>query len=161
MPEGIRFGTPEDLPRLIEVSLASFGEITWQRTVDRLFGPLNGHDWRERWRRRVEKAMREQTFLVLVENGEILGYACGTVDGAIGVGHLDILAVDPPAQGKGFGRRLLRAIQEYFLSQGATHITFESLVDNETANSLYRKEGFHQVASHFNWFKKIEPGTPG
>jgi len=159
MPESIRFATAEDLPRLIEVSLASFGEITWQRTVDRLFGPLNGYDWRDRWRRRVERALAEQTFLAAVENERIVGYACGTVDRSLGLSHIDILAVDPAAQGRGHGRRLLSAILDYFRSQGATHVTLESLVDNEAANALYRKEGFHQVASHFNWFRKITAGS--
>jgi len=155
----IRPAHSADLPRLIEVSLASFGPITWQRTVDDRFGPLKGHDWKDRWRRRVEKAFQEQTILVLEQDGKFLGYACGTVDAAIGLGHIDILAVDPSAQGRGHGRRLLHAIEEHFLAHGATHLTLESLVDNEPANSLYRAEGYQQLAQHFNWVKKI--GPPG
>lgn len=151
----IRLGAPDDLPRLIEISLAAFGEVTWQRAVDREFGPLKGLDWRERWRRRVEKGMREQTFLLLVEQNVIAGYACGTVDQATGLGHLDILAVDPACQGQGHGRRLLYAFQDWVRSQGGSHLTLESLTDNETANALYRREGFLTLASHLNWFKKI------
>ena len=152
----VRLATSADLPRLIEVSLASFGPITWQRTVDRLFGPLNGHDWRNRWKRRVEKAMQEQTILVLEENGGILGYGCGTLDSALGLGHIDILAIDPAAQGKGHGRRLLRAMEGHFQRQGATHVTLESLADNETANSLYERHGYQRLAQHINWFKKLD-----
>jgi ribosomal protein S18 acetylase RimI-like enzyme len=152
----IRLGTPEDLPRLIEVSLASFGTVTWQRAVDARFGPLQGIDWRERWRRRVERAMQDQTFLVLVEEGQIAGYACGTFEPAVGLGHLDILAVDPAHQGKGYGRRLLYGFEDWVRSQGGSHLTLESLTDNETANELYRKEGYEVLASHLNWFKKIK-----
>ncbi len=151
----IRPATAADLPRLIEVSLASFGPITWQRNIDRLFGPLKGRDWRERWKRRVEKAFGEQTILVLEENGALLGYACGTVDDPIGLGHIDILAVDPGARGKGYGRRLLRAIEQHFAASGATHVTLESLSDNEVANSLYRRDGYQELARHLNWFKKL------
>jgi ribosomal protein S18 acetylase RimI-like enzyme len=151
----IRPATPADLPRLVEVSLASFGPITWQREVDRLFGPLRGQDWRDRWKRRVEKSFGEQTILVLEEDAAILAYACGTLDEAIGLGHIDILAVDPSAQGKGYGRTLLRAIEDHFASRGATHVQLESLVDNETANTLYRRHGYHQLARHINWFKKL------
>ena len=158
--EGIRFGKADDLARLIEVSLASFGTVTWQREVDRLYGPLNGLDWRERWRRRVERAMGEQTFLVLEQDGVIQGYACGALDAATGLGHIDILAVDPAAQGRGVGRRLLRAIEEHFRSLGAAHVTLESLVDNETANSLYRKDGYREMARHVNWFKRLAPPRP-
>lgn len=151
----IRPANAEDLPRLVEVCLASFGTITWQRKVDEQFGPLNRYDWRERWKRRVVKAFTDQQFLVLVEEGAILGCACGTVDKTTGLGHLDILAIDPAAQGKGRGKALLRAMEDFFASQGATHVTLESLVDNEAANALYRKEGFQPIASHYNWFKKI------
>jgi len=156
MPEIIRLAVPQDLPRLVEVSLASFGEVTWQRAVDRVFGPLNGRDWRDRWRLRVEKALQEQTILVLERGSELLGYACGTVDPAVGLGHIDILAVDPSVQGQGCGRRLLRAMEDYFLSQDAGHVSLEALVENDTANSLYRREGYRQMACHINWFKKLE-----
>ena len=154
----IRPATSQDLPRLIEVSLASFGEVTWQRAVDRLFGPLNGQDWRARWRRRVEKAFHEQQVLALVEGGEILGYACGTIDAALGLAHLDILAVDPAAQGRGYGRQLLLAFEQHALREGASHLTLESLVDNETANAMYRRHGYRSLAQHHNWFKKLGPG---
>ncbi len=150
-----RLATPDDLPRLIAVSVASFGPVTWQREVDRLFGPLNGHDWQDRWRRRVEKAFREQVILVLVEGEQILGYACGTLDAALGLAHLDALAVDPAGQGQGYGCRLLHAFEDHFRAQGATHLTLESLIENETANALYRREGYQVLAQHFNWFKKL------
>ena len=147
---------PADLPRLIEVSLASFAPITWQRAVDEKFGLLNGHDWQDRWRRRVEKALREQTILVLEAEGAVLGYACGTVDAALGLAHLDILAVDPAAQGRGAGRLLLREAERYFASRGATHLTLESLNTNVAANALYQAEGYCTLACHWNWFKKLD-----
>lgn len=150
-----RPAVPGDLPRIIEVSLAAFETVTWQRTVDRVFGPLKGLDWRERWRLRMAKAFQEETFLVLEESEQIIGYACGTLDDATGVGHIDILAVDPAARRRGCGRHLLSAMEELFRSQGATHVTLESLVDNETANSLYRRTGYQQLAQHINWFKKL------
>lgn len=152
----IRPATAADLPRLIEVSLASFGPITWQRAIDEKFGPLQGHDWQDRWRRRVATALQEQDFLVLEEDSQLLGYACGVVDPVTALGHLDILCIDPAAQGRGFGRLLLRAIQQHFASQGATHVTLESLTGNDTANALYRAEGFEILANHWNWFKKID-----
>ena len=155
----IRPATAADLPRLVEISLASFGPITWQRAIDEKFGPLHGHDWQDRWHRRVEKAFQAQDFLVLEEDGRLLGYACGVVDPAIALGHLDILCIDPAGQGRGLGRLLLRAIQQHFASQGATHVTLESLTDNHTASALYRAEGFEILANHWNWFKKIDLST--
>lgn len=156
----IRFASPADLPRITEVALAAFGPITWQVTIDRLYGPLNGHDWRERWKQRMEKAFAEQTILVLEEGNAIVGFACGDLNEAFGLAHIDILAVDPAAHGKGYGRTLLQAIEDHFASLGARHVTLESLADNEVANSLYDRSGYQRVAHHVNWFKKLERG-PG
>lgn len=155
----IRPATAADLPRLVEISLASFGPITWQRAIDEKFGPLRGHDWQDRWRLRVEKAWQDQDFLVLEEDGQLRGYACGVVDAAVALGHLDILCIDPAAQGRGLGHLLLRAIQQHFAARGATHVTLESLSHNDTANALYRAEGFAVLANHWNWFKKIDLST--
>lgn len=152
----IRAAIPTDLSKLIEISLASFGPITWQRAVDRIFGPLNGQDWQARWRRRIEKAAGEQTILVLEEDGAMLGYTGGTLDPALRLAHIDILAIDPSAQGKGHGRRLLSAMEDHFRSQGAAHVTLESLIDNDVANSLYERHGYQRLAQHINWFKKLE-----
>ncbi|MBI3698618.1 MAG: hypothetical protein HY238_27740, partial [Acidobacteria bacterium] len=54
------------------------------------------------------------------------------------------------------GLLLLRAMEEHFLGRGASHVTLESLTGNETANALYRREGYQDLARHINWFKKIE-----
>jgi len=151
----IRPANPEDLHRLVDLSLAAFESVTWQRAVDREFGPLQGLDWRERWKRRVAKAFLEQTFLVLEEEGNILGYVCGTVDRHTSLGHIDILAVDPAAQGQGHGRSLLRGMEEHFQANGAAFVSLEALVDNEGANSLYGAEGYRELARHINWFKKL------
>jgi len=60
-----------------------------------------------------------------------------------------------PIHGQGHGRRLLRAFEDHFRALGATYLTLESLTDNETANALYRQEGYQVLAQHFNWFKKL------
>jgi ribosomal protein S18 acetylase RimI-like enzyme len=152
----IRRATREDFTAVTDVALASFAAVTWQRTVDELYGPLNGHDWQARWRRRMERALREQVCLVLESSGQIIGFACGWVDSALSLAHLDLIGITPAAQGQGHGRRLLRAMEEAFRAQGAAFLTLESLIANDTANALYKAEGFLQVASHWNWFKKID-----
>src|ERR1051326_593832 len=123
----IRLATPADLPRITEIALAAFGSITWQVTIDRLYGPLNGHDWQARWVARMEKAFREQMIFVLEDDGAILGFACGTLNKTFGLGNIDILAVDPVSHGNGHGRQLLKAIEDQFSSLGATHVQLESL----------------------------------
>lgn len=40
------------------------------------------------------------------------------------VGHIDLLAVDPPAQGEGRGRALVRAAEEWLRGQGARQARF-------------------------------------
>ena len=52
MPLAFRLAAPQDYEPLEKLTLESIEPITWLRTVDARFGPLNGLDWRARWRLR-------------------------------------------------------------------------------------------------------------
>jgi GNAT superfamily N-acetyltransferase len=51
------------------------------------------------------------------------GVAFASTSGA-GVGHIDLIAVDPAARGRGIGRALAEAAQEWLRSEGATEARF-------------------------------------
>ncbi|MCC6857367.1 MAG: GNAT family N-acetyltransferase [Bryobacterales bacterium] len=150
-----RSPTPADFPRLEELILASFEPVTWARTSDALFGPLNGKDWKERWRSRIHKIFETQIMLLGETGGGIAAFSSGTLDAETCLGYIDLLAVDPGCQGRGFGREMLRAMLRHLKAQGAVHAYLDCLTTNETGNSLYRSEGFVEVACHIRWFLKI------
>jgi len=146
---------PSDFERLEKMILASFEPVTWARKVDEVFGPLNGKDWRERWRSRIRKIFASQILLVGEAEGAIAAFASGTLDTEFCLAYIDLLAVDPRFQGRGFGREMLRGMLRHLKQQGAVHAHLDCLTTNETGNDLYRSEGFVEAACHIRWFIKI------
>ncbi|HWB96488.1 MAG TPA: GNAT family N-acetyltransferase [Bryobacteraceae bacterium] len=155
MPLEFRLARPSDYDQLEQLTIDSFEPITWLKRADQHFGPLNGHDWRNRWQLRFRKAFDTQQVLVGEDQGEIVAFASGTVDPDTLLGFIDLLGVDTRHQGKGYGRAMLRGMLQFMKSQGAVHCSLECLTDNDKGNSLYRAEGFEEVARSIRWFIKI------
>jgi ribosomal protein S18 acetylase RimI-like enzyme len=86
----------------------------------------------------------------------IAAAATGTIDAAVALGFIDLLAVDKRHQGKGYGRQMLRGMLDYFRSQGMQQANLECLTDNERGNALYSSEGWEIVASSHRWFIRLE-----
>ena len=150
-----RLAEPADYEALETLTLDSFGPITWIRKVDERFGPLNGTDWRQRWKTRFRHAFDTQRVLVGEADGAIAAFASGTIDQQACLGYIDLLAVDRRFRGQGYGREMLRGMLAYFKEQGCRHAHLECLSDNDPGNSLYRSEGWVEMARSVRWFTEI------
>ena len=73
----------------------AIGPITWFRKIDEIHGPLNGLDWRERWRRRLQDVFARQTMLVGECEDGIVAFASGAYAAAVRSAYIDLLAVRP------------------------------------------------------------------
>lgn len=80
---------------------------------------------------------------VLREADGILGY--GVLSVAADEAHVLNLCIDPLAQGRGRGRRLLRALLEIAHGRGARRIFLEVRPSNPGAIALYHDEGFNEI----------------
>lgn len=147
---------PEDHARVSGLVIAAFEPITYFRKLDQRFGPLGGMDWRARWEIKVRKAFETEIALVGEEDGSLAAFASGTLEAETGLAFLDLLAVDPACQGKGYGGAMLRLWLDHVKGLGATSANLDCLTDNDNANDLYRSEGFVEVARQIRWFKKLE-----
>jgi ribosomal protein S18 acetylase RimI-like enzyme len=150
-----RLAQAGDFDRIEKLILGSFEPITWMKKADERYGPLNGHDWPQRWRYRVEEAFAHQTVLVGEADSEVAAVATGSLDARTLQGWIELLAVDQKFQGLGYGREMLHGMVEHFRSLGAKYISLECLADNDTGNALYQSEGFEEVARSVRWFKKL------
>ncbi|MCS6953494.1 MAG: GNAT family N-acetyltransferase [Bryobacterales bacterium] len=155
MPLRFRVAEPADYEEVERLLLASFEPVTWFRRVDEQFGPLNGRDWRERWRLRVAHIFRTQTVLLGEDETRLVAVATGDVDPILRLGYIELLAVAPEAQGRGYGREMLRGMLRHMKQQGALYASLDCLAENDRANSLYRSEGFREVACHIRWLVRI------
>ncbi len=77
-------------------------------------------------------------------NGNVIGrpvHVAGKEVRAI----LTTIAVDPSCQGAGLGRRLVEALEAYFLEHGIRTYRLDTLTENHPAREFYRRLGFKQV----------------
>lgn len=154
-----RLAEPADLPLLRQMIIDSFEPITWFKHLDERFGPLNGCDWRRRWELRLDKVFASQMILVGEVDGEVVAAATGAYDAEPALGFIDLLAVKPSAQGRGYGRTMLRGMLAHLRSLGARYCHLECLTDNDVGNALYRAEGWQLVAQSNRWFIELD-GDP-
>jgi ribosomal protein S18 acetylase RimI-like enzyme len=150
-----RLATESDHAALEKLVIDSFEPITWQKNLDAKIGPLNGCDWRQRWANRLQKIFATQIVLVGEFDNQLAAMASATIDRQSALGHIDVLCVGAGFQGRGFGRQILRGISEHLKTAGCHYVQLECLTTNEPGNSLYKSEGFQEVARHIRWFKTL------
>lgn len=155
MPLRFRLTRPEEYEHLEEMIIDSFAPVTWFRTLEERFGPLNGVGWRERWKKRFRHVFDTQIILVGENEDGPAALATGTIDDQARLGYIDLLGVDRRYQGRGYGRAMLHGMMEHMRQMGALYVNLDCLVDNDRANHLYRSEGFQEVARHIRWFAKL------
>jgi ribosomal protein S18 acetylase RimI-like enzyme len=155
MPLDFRLAAASEYPQIQDMVIDSFEPITWSKKLDARVGPLNGRDWRARWQARMCKIFETQIILVGESAGEICAMSSGTFDRDAALAYIDLLAVDGRFRRKGYGREMLRGMMAHMKGLGAQYVNLECLTDNDTANALYRAEGFEEVARQIRWFRRI------
>ncbi|WP_432494005.1 ribosomal protein S18-alanine N-acetyltransferase [Kineococcus gypseus] len=98
-----------------------------------------------------ELAAPGRTYLVALEGEEVLGYAGLAVSGADA--DVQTIGVARGAQGRGLGRRLLRALLTAARDAGATRVLLEVRADNAPAQALYASEGFEVLARRARYYQ--------
>ena len=99
------------------------------------------------------RALKAKSAVLLVaeEGGTVMGYSLLRIRGR--QGHLESLAVDPPARRLGLGRALLKASEQAVVERGALHMRLEIREDNPAAFALYQSLGYRQ---HGTWLEYYE-----
>jgi ribosomal protein S18 acetylase RimI-like enzyme len=151
----IRRAETSDYAAFETMVIDSFGPITWARTLDEKFGPLNGLDWRARWKLRLQKIFAEQIVLLGEVQGSLIAASTSTLDAKAALAYIEILATAQSHQGRGYGREMLRITIRHMQELGAQYVNLDCLTNNDKGNALYVAEGFEEVARHIRWFKKI------
>lgn len=82
-------------------------------------------------------------YVVALSGEQVVGYAglCDYPDEAF----VQTMAVAPDAQGSGLGARLLQALLEEAERRGQRTVSLEVRADNEVAQRLYARHGFHRT----------------
>jgi [ribosomal protein S18]-alanine N-acetyltransferase len=80
---------------------------------------------------------------VLQRGGEIVGYAMLSI--AADEAHVLNVCAAPKEQGRGHGRRLLRALLQLARGRGVRRVFLEVRPSNTPAIGLYHEEGFNEI----------------
>lgn len=149
----IRPYRPEDLPRLREITIEAFPEVSIDRNIEQQFGFVGGHDWRARKARSIDLDCQANPGGVFVaeENGRIIGYVTTRVDAYSRIGSIPNLAVDVESRSRGLGTALIRYAQDYLADQGMVMCRIETLEQNKRGQELYPKFGFREVARQIHY----------
>src|ERR1700689_1845984 len=113
MPLDFRSAELSEHRKIESMVIESFEPITWFKKLEGRIGPLNGQDWRARWRTRMRDVFETQVVLIGEAGGELAAMSSGTLDTEAALAYIDLLAVDPRFQSHGYGRQMLRGMMEH------------------------------------------------
>ena len=153
----IRSFRPDDLPTLKRIMVEAFRGVSIDEATERLFGPINGHDWQWRKARHLDEDLLHDPHGIFVAEieGQIVGFISRWQDHDAGIGHIPNLAFVPEWRGKGLGRRLIDYALGDFRRSGLTHAKIETLEQNAIGTHLYTSPGFREVARQIHFVCKL------
>jgi ribosomal-protein-alanine N-acetyltransferase len=120
----IRTIKTKDMPAIYEIEQASFKEPYPPAYLDNL------------------ASYASDTFLVVEENGQVVGYVIATIETNY-LGHIISIAVHPEHRGKGLGKLLMKNIIDLLARKGISTIRLEVRRSNIVAQRLYKKFRFN------------------
>lgn len=138
----VRPFAPADLPLLEEIARQSHRDSRFY--ADPLFDRDLCDELYATWIRRSCQGWADAV-LVAVHGGLPAGYVT-CQEGAI-----SLIAVAVGAQGRGLGRQLVTAAQNYFQSCGPARVTVVTQGRNRAARALYKRCGFRVISAQ-HWY---------
>jgi GNAT superfamily N-acetyltransferase len=138
----IRPGTPADRDFVVETArrFADFGPPSWRTAAEIVAGEVRCLDLF------FDGGMQGSTLIVATEDDRPAGFAFleHHIDYFTGdrQGHLGMIAVAQRAEGRGAGRALLAAAEEWARAQGYEHLTLNTFEGNVRARRAYERAGF-------------------
>ena len=153
----------EDLPRLQEITAATFEGVSIDRNMERLLGPFGEGDWRARKVAAIAEDCRLQPDGVFVAElpaeaagVRVIGYVTTRLNWVASIGWMPNLAVDAEFQGMGVGRALLERALEFFRERGMEVAKIETLEQNPVGQKLYPSLGFREVARQIHFAMRLD-----
>jgi ribosomal-protein-alanine N-acetyltransferase len=135
----VRRARPGDLPRILAIERAGFGEWAWDRKLFAEYTRICG-----------------DLFLVTEAGSKVVGYCIGRM--ARGTASIESIAVAPSVRGKGAADALLRSLLRRFRARDAARVSLMVKEGNLRARAFYERYGFRRVRRVPDYY---EDGAPG
>lgn len=101
----------------------------------------------------MHRYLNKKCVWVMEVDSKIIGHAA--LQTVAGEAELLTIAIDPTAQGHGYGRCLLQHIVEQAQHQQADQLFLEVRDSNQAAIALYESEGFCELGRRTNYYPTI------
>ena len=134
----LRAMTPADLPAVLRLEAALFGDEAWSEAM--LTSELEGGEASGRY------------YLVAEDAGGLVGYA-GLLSPGGGQADVLTMAVAKDRWGQRIGAMLLDSLVAEAARQGCTEVFLEVRVDNDRAQRLYRSRGFAGIGVRRGYYQ--------
>jgi ribosomal-protein-alanine N-acetyltransferase len=135
----IRRARPSDLPRILAIERAGFGEWAWDRKLFAEYTRTCG-----------------ELFLVALEGSKVVGYCIGCIDR--GTAAVESIAVAPSVKGKGAADMLLRSLLRRLKRRGISRVALMVKITNLRAIAFYQKQGFRRIRKVPRYYEDQEAG---
>ena len=122
-----------DLPRVVEIERACFGE-RW--TLASFQNELSNS---------------ASTYFVVLEDDQIVGYAGYWL--ILEEAHITTIGVDPAYQRRGLGELMMLDLVEHAAQHGARWVTLEVRLSNVGAQKMYEKFGFTSLGRRKGYYQ--------
>lgn len=140
---------PHDGPDSIAIQEMTLQDVPAVAAIERVSLPT---PWGERsFRHEILENPYASMFVVRRQQSDaIIGFACvWLVDGEM---KINSIAVHPDWRDRGIGRRFLRFLLDYAVTQGCSEATLEVRPSNVSAIALYRSAGFVRVGRRKSYY---------
>jgi GNAT superfamily N-acetyltransferase len=94
---------------------------------------------------RVRAFLETGQFLLTEHSGVLVG--CVYVEVRENRGYVGLLSVDPPQQGKGLGRKLMDAAEDYFRAEGCKGVDLRIISPRTPLPPFYRRLGYAETGT--------------
>lgn len=152
----IRAMRADEIDDLVRVIVEVFEDVSVAKNTADRFGPLNGYSWEvskgDAARDDIDSA---DVVLVGESDGALAAMATIKYDLKFSIGHIGHMAVAAQFQGRGLGRRMVRAAIDRMRADGIRYSSVEALEQNPRAERLYKSEGFTEVARKIMLFRPL------
>jgi len=138
LPGGIRRFQASDLPALREMAGRLYEDTRF--FFDRRFPRERSEELYRIWTQR--SCENPQMQVLVAESERVEGYLSISRGDNNGVGQIELIAVEPSAQGRGVGRALVTAALNEFANQRMTRARVVTQGRNVRAQRLYQRCGF-------------------